>query len=191
LDLEWTLQQEGFDYCYDKRLYDRLREGHVRPIRIERRKEGPESSLIALPPRKDPAAVARRQEIAQPLGLKPKLTDFKVYYGPSSRKEDEIDMKTRSMLEIMLEFAATVQVPEADVTDGKVSPGLVSSRPEEPLRGQPMRILVGAAAERRIRRRAVQQPVVLWTRIRSGEFRDPTSLAHEGLIDILQPLARK
>jgi len=32
-DLEWTLQQQGFDYCYDKRLYDRLREGHVRPIR--------------------------------------------------------------------------------------------------------------------------------------------------------------
>ena len=23
-DMEWTLQQEGFDYCYDKRLYDRL-----------------------------------------------------------------------------------------------------------------------------------------------------------------------
>ena len=32
-DLEWTLHQQGFDYCYDKRLYDRLREGHVRPIR--------------------------------------------------------------------------------------------------------------------------------------------------------------
>jgi hypothetical protein len=26
-DLEWTLQQQGFDYAYDKRLYDRLREG--------------------------------------------------------------------------------------------------------------------------------------------------------------------
>ena len=23
-DLEWELQQQGFDYCYDKRLYDRL-----------------------------------------------------------------------------------------------------------------------------------------------------------------------
>jgi hypothetical protein len=23
-DLEWTLQQQGFDFCYDKRLYDRL-----------------------------------------------------------------------------------------------------------------------------------------------------------------------
>ena len=32
-DLEWTLQQQGFDYTYDKRLYDRLREGPARPIR--------------------------------------------------------------------------------------------------------------------------------------------------------------
>ena len=32
-DLEWTLQQQGFDYTYDKRLYDRLRDGHARPIR--------------------------------------------------------------------------------------------------------------------------------------------------------------
>lgn len=32
-DLEWTLQQQGFDYTYDKRLYDRLRDGHARPVR--------------------------------------------------------------------------------------------------------------------------------------------------------------
>jgi len=32
-DLEWTLQQQGFVYCYDKRLYDRLRDGHAAPIR--------------------------------------------------------------------------------------------------------------------------------------------------------------
>jgi hypothetical protein len=32
-DLEWTLQQEGFDYAYDKRLYDRLRDRHARPVR--------------------------------------------------------------------------------------------------------------------------------------------------------------
>jgi hypothetical protein len=32
-DLEWTLQQQGFDYTYDKRLYDRLREGHAQPVR--------------------------------------------------------------------------------------------------------------------------------------------------------------
>ena len=32
-DLEWTLQQQGFDYTYDKRLYDRLRERNMRTIR--------------------------------------------------------------------------------------------------------------------------------------------------------------
>jgi glycosidase len=32
-DLEWTLQQQGFTYAYDKRLYDRLREHHARPVR--------------------------------------------------------------------------------------------------------------------------------------------------------------
>jgi hypothetical protein len=32
-DLEWTLQQQGFDYTYDKRLYDRLRDRHARPVR--------------------------------------------------------------------------------------------------------------------------------------------------------------
>jgi hypothetical protein len=32
-DLEWTIQQQGFNYTYDKRLYDRLREGPAKPVR--------------------------------------------------------------------------------------------------------------------------------------------------------------
>jgi hypothetical protein len=32
-DMEWALQQQGFDYTYDKRLYDRLRDGRARPVR--------------------------------------------------------------------------------------------------------------------------------------------------------------
>ena len=32
-DLEWTVLQQGFDYAYDKRLYDRLRAGQARPVR--------------------------------------------------------------------------------------------------------------------------------------------------------------
>jgi hypothetical protein len=32
-DLEWTLQQQGFDYTYDKRLYDRLHEQNALGIR--------------------------------------------------------------------------------------------------------------------------------------------------------------
>ena len=32
-DLQWQLQQQGFDFTYDKRLYDRLVEGHVPQVR--------------------------------------------------------------------------------------------------------------------------------------------------------------
>jgi len=32
-DMEWELQQLGFDYTYDKRLYDRLHEGNARAVR--------------------------------------------------------------------------------------------------------------------------------------------------------------
>jgi hypothetical protein len=33
-DLEWQLQQQGFDYCYDKRLYDRLAHDDAESLRL-------------------------------------------------------------------------------------------------------------------------------------------------------------
>jgi glycosidase len=33
-DLEWELMQQGFDYCYDKRLYDRLEHGDAKSVRL-------------------------------------------------------------------------------------------------------------------------------------------------------------
>ena len=32
-DLEWTMLQQGFDYAYDKQMYDRLRDANARPVR--------------------------------------------------------------------------------------------------------------------------------------------------------------
>ncbi len=32
-DLEWQLQQQGFDFCYDKKLYDRLEHGPAENVR--------------------------------------------------------------------------------------------------------------------------------------------------------------
>lgn len=33
-DLEWELQQQGFDFCYDKRLYDRLVHDNAESVRL-------------------------------------------------------------------------------------------------------------------------------------------------------------
>jgi hypothetical protein len=33
-DMEWELQQQGFDFCYDKKLYDRLEHSNAENIRL-------------------------------------------------------------------------------------------------------------------------------------------------------------
>jgi len=33
-DLEWELQQQGFDYCYDKKLYDRMEHENAESVRL-------------------------------------------------------------------------------------------------------------------------------------------------------------
>ncbi len=33
-DLEWELQRQGFDFCYDKKLYDRLEHGPAESVRL-------------------------------------------------------------------------------------------------------------------------------------------------------------
>jgi len=46
-DLEWHLQQQGFDYCYDKRLYDLLEQGSVPDIcRHLKADQGYQSKLV-------------------------------------------------------------------------------------------------------------------------------------------------
>ena len=92
-----------------------------------------------------PTARSKGTETKNIFGLKPDLRKLKVNYGGYSGRNDEIDMMTRSMLQIMLEFAAVVQVPESDVAQGKATPGLVDASGAA-LNGPPLRVLVTDAA---------------------------------------------
>ena len=127
------------------RLVDLIREGQLAgaiQIRIERPKDGAESSVLIFGPSKDPELANKGREIKSILGIKPDLRELKVNYGGYSGKDDEIDMMTRSMLQIMLEFAFTVQVPESEVVQGKATPGLVDTPGAGALNGPPLRVLV-------------------------------------------------
>jgi hypothetical protein len=126
------------------RLVQLMREGQLAralQFRIERIKEGAESSLLVFGPSKDSQIAAKGQEIRKLLGLKPDLKEIRVFYGGYAGKDDEIDMGTRSMLEIMLEFAANVEVPKTDVSQGKAAPGLTDTQAGQPGQGPKMRIL--------------------------------------------------
>jgi len=112
------------------RLVQLLREAQLADavqIRIERAKgSDSESAILVFPHREDAQLEAARAEIGSILHLKPGVRELDVYYGGYSGKNDEIAMMTRSMLQIMLELGAIVQVPEADVTSGRAAPGAVA-----------------------------------------------------------------
>jgi hypothetical protein len=60
-DLEWTLQQQGFDFCYDKRLYDRLTGENATSTRGHLRAEpGYQSRLLRFLENHDEPRVAER-----------------------------------------------------------------------------------------------------------------------------------
>jgi len=101
-------------------------------VRIEHPKNGSETSLITFTSNQDPQAKAESAEVRSLLGLRPDSQRLTVTYGGYSGKPDEISMMTRSMLQVMLELAAGVQVPQSDVSEHKVNPGLVEGQARAP-----------------------------------------------------------
>ncbi len=72
-DLEWELQQRGFDFCYDKKLYDRLEHDSAESVRLHlcadltyqkklirflENHDEPRAAATFLPPKERAAAVA-------------------------------------------------------------------------------------------------------------------------------------
>jgi hypothetical protein len=97
-------------------------------VRIERAQDGAESSLLLFGANKNPQIEAKREEIANLLGLRSDLREAQVYYGGYSGKDNEIALQTRSMLQIMLELASIVEVPASDIAEGKAATGLDQGR---------------------------------------------------------------
>ncbi len=66
-DLEWALQQQGFDYCYDKRLYDRLVHDGAEQVRGHLTAD-PAYQQAADPLHREPRRAAGRRDVPRPEG---------------------------------------------------------------------------------------------------------------------------
>ena len=72
-------------------------------------------------PLTDPAIAAELQKVRRLLGLNKEAREFKVSYGSYSEDDTEIAILSRSMLQIMIDFASYIEVPETDVAEGRVN----------------------------------------------------------------------
>jgi hypothetical protein len=114
-------------------------------LRIEQQKGRSESTMIVFPRVEEPQIAPKVAEVKRILRLKPELREFEVSYGGYSGEGDAISMMTRSMLQIMLEIAAVIEVPASDVANGNAAPGAVDDELAQPQTSSSLKIVSGDA----------------------------------------------
>ena len=78
--------------------------------------------LIVFDPKDDAAMQAEVAEVSNLLGIAPGTKDIRVVYGSAAATNTEIAMQTRSMLQILMDIAVEIEVPEQDVAEKRVLP---------------------------------------------------------------------
>lgn len=81
--------------------------------------EAPE--VYFFPGKEDSANRAKADEVKKLLGLTSEESRFKIAFGNVQKDDKEIAMLTRSILEILGEAAAGVEIPEADLKEGRAT----------------------------------------------------------------------
>jgi hypothetical protein len=89
-------------------------------MRIEKSRDETEATVFTFQ-QKDisPELESARNSVKRILGLAPDLREFKVVYGSIARNDREIAILSRSMLEIIVELASYVDVPEKHLSEGR------------------------------------------------------------------------
>jgi hypothetical protein len=90
-----------------------------------KRKEKEESTFLVMRGERDPVVEALSKEVRKILGLDPHATEFTVVYGAVSRDDKEIAILTRSILEVIIDLSADIEVPAPHVEEKRVGPTYV------------------------------------------------------------------
>ena len=78
--------------------------------------------MIVIRGKRDPATDALSMEVRKMLGLATQADDINVVYGAIPKNDKEIAILTRSLLEVLVDLSADIEVPAAHVEEKRVSP---------------------------------------------------------------------
>ena len=104
-----------------------------------RKVEGRDTLVMIFRKKTDPETEATGKEVRRMLGLKEDGGDFRVVYGSASSGDDEIALLTRSIIEILSDISATIEVPAEHVSEKRVNPTMVPAG--EGIKGNLIRII--------------------------------------------------
>jgi len=91
----------------------------------KREKEKEEATLMVIRAVRDPAVEILSAEVRKLLGLDPLGREFSVVYGAVPKDDKEIAILTRSILEVIVDISADIEVPASHVKEKRVGPTYV------------------------------------------------------------------
>jgi hypothetical protein len=102
----------------------RIQQSGAVGFRTQIDKESKREGIVMTFPRKviEPAIQAEREVVQKLLGLRRDLTEVRIVFGSGTDRDDTVAMETRSGMQILLELAALVQVPDDHVKSGRAFP---------------------------------------------------------------------
>jgi hypothetical protein len=93
-----------------------------------------EAALMIFRPKRDAETDLLVHDIRRTLGLDPKASEFRVVYGSVPRDDQEIAILTRSILDVIVDLSADIEVPAVDVKEKRVSPTFAETVAGEKIR---------------------------------------------------------
>jgi hypothetical protein len=89
-------------------------------IRVEKTIEGPTTTVVIHTEHAQEADMTNTKKVRELLHLNPDAKEFQLVFAAEQQNDKEIAMLTRSMLEILGEASAGVEIPSSDVQEGRV-----------------------------------------------------------------------
>jgi hypothetical protein len=87
-----------------------------------KKKDKEEAAVMVIRGKRDPATDALARDVREMLGLDPQTDEINVVYGAIARDDKEIALLTRSLLEVLVDLSADIEVPAVHVEEKRVSP---------------------------------------------------------------------
>lgn len=104
-------------------LMRKLQDTSTIGIRVDRGDDGQPSTVVVLrPPQSDPEVAAASDELRDLLGLESDVGRFELLYAPAQERPDQLAVRTRSLLQVLMALASFVDVPAAHVDAGIATP---------------------------------------------------------------------
>ena len=104
---------------------ERLLDMRIRKPKKEDAGDEGETVILFFKPHLSMDDVEKLRDLQDLLGLTRYQREYRFVYGSIPEEEDEVAILTRSMLDIMAELAAEIQVPEEHIQENRVSTGVI------------------------------------------------------------------